>query len=150
MKPLSERDENQSWNMDWLLSCLACRNEATLWKRWEPKNKKGWLLPCARCRNEATLWKRWERLGVPFPTLTVQKHVGMKPLSERDENQWSSQPCCFGTFPVGMKPLSERDENKIHFALCRGRPERVGMKPLSERDENGGPPKAHYLLAFGK
>jgi len=40
---------------------------------------------------------------------------------------------------VGMKPLSERDENtnkspmKFQPVLC------VGMKPLSERDENYWP-----------
>ena len=41
---------------------------------------------------------------------------------------------------VGMKPLSERDENKIlppHYHVLDAL---VGMKPLSERDEN--PPSA--------
>jgi len=37
--------------------------------------------------------------------------VGMKPLSERDENRgFRANPEPY-IFPVGMKPLSERDEN---------------------------------------
>ena len=37
---------------------------------------------------------------------------------------------------VGMKPLSERDENLFNIAYTAGRYLSVGMKPLSERDEN--------------
>jgi len=38
--------------------------------------------------------------------------------------------------PVGMKPLSERDEN-TNLNTCSGlKSGIVGMKPLSERDEN--------------
>jgi len=42
-------------------------------------------------------------------------------------------------FSVGMKPLSERDENQgalFHAPLLIFI--KVGMKPLSERDENDG------------
>ncbi len=37
---------------------------------------------------------------------------------------------------VGMKPLSERDENSVHLFLLKYLFNLVGMKPLSERDEN--------------
>jgi len=37
---------------------------------------------------------------------------------------------------VGMKPLSERDENLIFFLETSITEDSVGMKPLSERDEN--------------
>ena len=37
---------------------------------------------------------------------------------------------------VGMKPLSERDENSQRNSLQSSEKKRVGMKPLSERDEN--------------
>ena len=38
--------------------------------------------------------------------------VGMKPLSERDENcAWSPYYLLLNWLLVGMKPLSERDEN---------------------------------------
>jgi len=37
--------------------------------------------------------------------------VGMKPLSERDENPSSSRRRHLVSYEVGMKPLSERDEN---------------------------------------
>jgi len=37
---------------------------------------------------------------------------------------------------VGMKPLSERDENLLNISLKLPVPSGVGMKPLSERDEN--------------
>jgi len=37
---------------------------------------------------------------------------------------------------VGMKPLSERDENSSVIFVIRNINELVGMKPLSERDEN--------------
>ena len=37
---------------------------------------------------------------------------------------------------VGMKPLSERDENKRCNLLQNFKIRVVGMKPLSERDEN--------------
>jgi len=38
--------------------------------------------------------------------------VGMKPLSERDENPRQNQTPGPLLLLVGMKPLSERDENK--------------------------------------
>jgi len=65
-----------------------------------------------------------------------QEFVGMKPLSERDEN---NSPTLCGTAPplhVGMKPLSERDENLKPETVKPSTPYFVGMKPLSERDEN--------------
>jgi len=37
--------------------------------------------------------------------------VGMKPLSERDENFSSKESSTAWDHVVGMKPLSERDEN---------------------------------------
>ena len=37
---------------------------------------------------------------------------------------------------VGMKLLSERDENVISITADSGLSLNVGMKPLSERDEN--------------
>jgi len=37
---------------------------------------------------------------------------------------------------VGMKPLSERDENYAVLFLNNSTTPSVGMKPLSERDEN--------------
>jgi len=37
---------------------------------------------------------------------------------------------------VGMKPLSERDENHHHHLASLLKSLTVGMKPLSERDEN--------------
>jgi len=45
--------------------------------------------------------------------------VGMKPLSERDENQKIKRDGCYPVPGVGMKPLSERDENDLgyHFLL---------------------------------
>jgi len=62
--------------------------------------------------------------------------VGMKPLSERDENNNSVTSFLLSRAIVGMKPLSERDENscKLQMILCFQFI--VGMKPLSERDEN--------------
>ncbi len=36
MKPLSERDENNSIKKILSVHTNPCRNEATLWKRWEP------------------------------------------------------------------------------------------------------------------
>jgi len=39
---------------------------------------------------------------------------------------------------VGMKPLSERDENFAAIAFTIAEVFFVGMKPLSERDENSG------------
>jgi len=38
--------------------------------------------------------------------------VGMKPLSERDENYLESNTTHTKIVVVGMKPLSERDENQ--------------------------------------
>jgi len=61
MKPLSERDENLGYNGEY--------------------KKKGRV-----CRNEATLWKRWEHLLQNFIKINNSETVGMKPLSERDEN----------------------------------------------------------------
>jgi len=40
------------------------------------------------------------------------------------------------TIAVGMKPLSERDENLAEFTFNSPAFHGVGMKPLSERDEN--------------
>jgi len=53
--------------------------------------------------------------------------VGMKPLSERDENTENlSETIKSACHNVGMKPLSERDENnslgeasKFHASPCR-------------------------------
>ena len=43
-------------------------------------------------------------------------NVGMKPLSERDENIENKKWWPPGGVQVGMKPLSERDENCFfHF-----------------------------------
>jgi len=44
---------------------------------------------------------------------------------------------------VGMKPLSERDENNLFKKLISTYSMSVGMKPLSERDEN---PKLVYPI----
>jgi len=67
----------------------------------------------------------------------VPKLVGMKPLSERDENSghlYRNTPnYCV---QVGMKPLSERDENVASLSAPLNLSNIVGMKPLSERDEN--------------
>jgi len=61
MKPLSERDENKGVAPKSTYSTWGSRNEATLWKRWElPRDFSG------------------NSVNVPV--------VGMKPLSERDEN----------------------------------------------------------------
>jgi len=47
--------------------------------------------------------------------------VGMKPLSERDENcAWSPQFHFLTGFFVGMKPLSERDENRQFYPPTHG------------------------------
>jgi len=66
----------------------------------------------------------------------LRRTVGMKPLSERDENE---SPTCV-PYPysicVGMKPLSERDENNTETYETPCESNVVGMKPLSERDEN--------------
>ena len=62
MKPLSERDENCSYNFS---------------KYCKPSFS----------RNEATLWKRWEQIQFFIITCFVFFYVGMKPLSERDENR---------------------------------------------------------------
>jgi len=52
--------------------------------------------------------------------------VGMKPLSERDENKKGKYYLPFLEKYVGMKPLSERDENILaawsphyYFLACR-------------------------------
>jgi len=39
--------------------------------------------------------------------------VGMKPLSERDENHGGGAEFHISSSIVGMKPLSERDENFV-------------------------------------
>ena len=46
---------------------------------------------------------------------------------------------------VGMKPLSERDENLPELIVCLNASNLVGMKPLSERDENYHPHLALFL-----
>jgi len=43
--------------------------------------------------------------------LPARRLVGMKPLSERDENWRHWRHWISNSFLVGMKPLSERDEN---------------------------------------
>jgi len=62
--------------------------------------------------------------------------VGMKPLSERDENFRSIARAWANHARVGMKPLSERDENRLKDPKVFQEYRCVGMKPLSERDEN--------------
>jgi len=48
--------------------------------------------------------------------------VGMKPLSERDENVSTGIRETFsGILPVGMKPLSERDENSMMYNNTQNR-----------------------------
>jgi len=42
-----------------------------------------------------------------------KREVGMKPLSERDENSYSAPARMRLSSIVGMKPLSERDENLL-------------------------------------
>ncbi len=51
------------------------------------------------------------------------------------------------TIKVGMKPLSERDENSLIAAPVFGATKSVGMKPLSERDENRSCNRANYPIA---
>jgi len=48
---------------------------------------------------------------VRFALRAISLYVGMKPLSERDENLGNRANDGFSTIIVGMKPLSERDEN---------------------------------------
>jgi len=43
------------------------------------------------------------------------KSVGMKPLSERDENFTTGNVHPSISIEVGMKPLSERDENFLNL-----------------------------------
>jgi len=46
------------------------------------------------------------------PSQDITSFVGMKPLSERDENSSSVRDATHALASrVGMKPLSERDEN---------------------------------------
>ena len=90
-----------------------CRNEATLWKRWEPGFRSQPEPQEFPCRNEATLWKRWEHHVPGAPHYYFLAGVGMKPLSERDENYISWILAIFWKEDVGMKPLSERDENTL-------------------------------------
>ncbi|MGB4751236.1 MAG: hypothetical protein WBH60_01215 [Fervidobacterium sp.] len=59
--------------------------------------------------------------------------VGMKPLSERDENKIMCLGPSYYFLPVGMKPLSERDENLLFFLIFPDIFWKVRMKPLSER-----------------
>jgi len=61
MKLLSERDENMVHT-----AVLFLKNSLS--------------------RNEATLWKRWERSRLYQPGCSIVSKVGMKLLSERDEN----------------------------------------------------------------
>ncbi len=49
---------------------------------------------------------------------------------------------------VGMKPLSERDENSSYRSVNTIKISGVGMKPLSERDENLNPGTGFFLLIF--
>ena len=87
MKPLSERDENKYQNAELFLKISVSRNEATLWKRWELCLSRNPVCNVSNvCRNEATLWKRWERIQRLLHSQLLQGNVGMKPLSERDEN----------------------------------------------------------------
>ena len=86
MKPLSERDENISGTCNRDRFNDRGRNEATLWKRWEPCWIHLQQPSLSWSRNEATLWKRWEHSSVPYETESIKDAVGMKPLSERDEN----------------------------------------------------------------
>ena len=54
------------------------------------------------------------RTGICYlPIERFQNAVGMKPLSERDENLKHSRKLYIPSGFVGMKPLSERDENKV-------------------------------------
>jgi len=50
---------------------------------------------------------------------------------------------------VGMKPLSERDENLWHFDILPCLAWIVGMKPLSERDENSPVLNKSRISLFG-
>jgi len=50
--------------------------------------------------------------------------------------------------PVGMKPLSERDENLAEFHQVPTKNSWVGMKPLSERDENQYPKNFKINISF--
>jgi len=74
--------------------------------------------------------------------------VGMKPLSERDENTRRTSSVYTQGPHVGMKPLSERDENKIRRPPQSGSLQFVGMKPLSERDENSTTPSSSIQSAI--
>jgi len=47
----------------------------------------------------------------------ILQRVGMKPLSERDENTLAKSILLISIFTVGMKPLSERDENGLWLNL---------------------------------
>jgi len=49
--------------------------------------------------------------------LIVLIYVGMKPLSERDENREHHVVPFLNHNTVGMKPLSERDENDVHGCI---------------------------------
>jgi len=50
-----------------------------------------------------------------FPEESSNTLVGMKPLSERDENLNMTMTAAMENTSVGMKPLSERDENSSYL-----------------------------------
>ena len=135
MKPLSERDENSWGTISYQDYSVIGRNEATLWKRWEPIPKRS-KHPWIRLVGMKPLSERDENIRYLSFCFTTSLIVGMKPLSERDENLANCVAIVRTTAFVGMKPLSERDENSIDSKALTNSLDVVGMKPLSERDEN--------------
>jgi len=140
MKPLSERDENLREPLPIESVKNNCRNEATLWKGWEPeliwedqtvdKIQVG-MKPLSErdentnplfghnkssvvSRNEATLWKRWELQSPSTKAGTIFKICRNEATLWK---RWERVDVSTGNFNnsgfVGMKPLSERDEKHM-------------------------------------
>ena len=88
------------------------RNEATLWKRWEPTSAVLTAALLATCRNEATLWKRWEHTWIATHEIAYVLCRNEATLWKRWEPMWILNKDWVKFWMVGMKPLSERDENR--------------------------------------
>ena len=137
MKLLSERDENTTSAGTLLTLFLGSRNEATLWKRWEQVDGQKLATVEHKYVGMKLLSERDENHPQIWSWKLLHRQVGMKLLSERDENSNVSLFLINTSNIVGMKLLSERDENKTLLTVSMAKNWPVGMKLLSERDENG-------------
>jgi len=86
MKPLSERDENERHGSTPTRDVQTVGMKPLSERDENLSNPFNTSKNLNRSRNEATLWKRWELSTSGTTSSFDYLEVGMKPLSERDEN----------------------------------------------------------------